>query len=105
MQNPYAQARFLNSCAHLAQLPADELGEVAFAGRSNAGKSSAMNTLCAQKHLARVSKTPGRTQMINLFEVPGGRFADLPGYGYARVKRSLRESWGDLIGAYLDGRE
>jgi GTP-binding protein len=104
MQNPFAQAAFITSCAVLKQLPDDALPEIAFGGRSNAGKSSALNTLCGRRKLARVSKTPGRTQMINLFSVPGGRFADLPGYGYAKVARSLRESWGDLIGAYLDGR-
>lgn len=105
MQNPFARAQFLTSCARLDQLPADDLPEVAFAGRSNAGKSSALNLICGQKGLARVSKTPGRTQMINLFEVPGGRFADLPGYGYADVPRPLRESWGELVGGYLRSRE
>src|SRR5688572_15505582 len=104
MVNPFARATFLTSCAALKQLPPDAVPEIAFAGRSNAGKSSALNTLCVQKHLARVSKTPGRTQMINLFDVPGGRFADLPGYGYAKVARNLREGWGELIGAYLEGR-
>lgn len=105
IQNPFAQATFLISCASLAQLPPDALPEVAFAGRSNAGKSSALNALCQQKQLARVSKTPGRTQMINLFGVPGARLADLPGYGYAAVPRGMRAAWGDLIGAYLEGRE
>ncbi|HUP90850.1 MAG TPA: ribosome biogenesis GTP-binding protein YihA/YsxC [Solimonas sp.] len=104
MQNPFASAHFLNSCAGLDQLPQDEVAEIAFAGRSNAGKSSALNLICNQKHLARVSKTPGRTQLINLFEVPGGRFADLPGYGYADVSREMRAGWGRLIGAYLEGR-
>lgn len=104
MLNPFAQARFLLSCAQLAQLPADALPEIAFAGRSNAGKSSALNLLCNQKQLARVSKTPGRTQLINLFEVPGGRFADLPGYGYAAVPREVRADWGKLVGRYLESR-
>ncbi|WP_051362233.1 ribosome biogenesis GTP-binding protein YihA/YsxC [Solimonas soli] len=102
--NPLAGAAFLLSCAKLTQLPADGLPEIAFAGRSNAGKSSALNTLCGQKQLARVSKTPGRTQLINLFDVPGGRFADLPGYGFAEVPKDVSQSWGRLIGDYLQGR-
>lgn len=103
--NPFAQARFLISCADLAQLPRDDLPEIAFAGRSNAGKSSALNALCSHKQLARVSKTPGRTQLINLFEIPGqGRFADLPGYGYAEVPMPMRKSWGKLIGSYVEVR-
>lgn len=103
--NPFAGARFLLSCAGLEQLPADGRPEFAFAGRSNAGKSSALNRLCGAGALARVSKTPGRTQLINLFEVPGGRFADLPGYGYAKVSKEQRQSWGALIGNYLESRE
>jgi GTP-binding protein len=103
--NPFAGARFLLSCAGLEQLPDDRLPEFAFAGRSNAGKSSALNRLCGHNALARVSKTPGRTQLINLFEIPGGRFADLPGYGYAKVSKAQRESWGALIGQYLESRE
>nr|WP_245732419.1 ribosome biogenesis GTP-binding protein YihA/YsxC [Solimonas aquatica] len=92
------------SCAQLTQLPADGLPEIAFAGRSNAGKSSALNTLCSHKQLARVSKTPGRTQLINLFNVAGGRFVDLPGYGFAKVPKDIRRDWGRLIGDYLEGR-
>lgn len=103
-RNPFAGAQFLLSCAKLTQLPADGLPEIAFAGRSNAGKSSAMNALCGQKQLARVSKTPGRTQLINLFNVPGGRFVDLPGYGFAEVPKDVRHGWGRLIGDYLEGR-
>lgn len=103
--NPFAQAQFLLSCAGLEQLPRDDLPEVAFAGRSNAGKSSALNTLCNHKQLARVSKTPGRTQLINLFAISqGGRFADLPGYGYAKVPIPMRDSWGKLIGSYVEIR-
>jgi GTP-binding protein len=103
--NPFAQARFLISCADLQQLPRDEQPEIAFAGRSNAGKSSALNAICTHKQLARVSKTPGRTQLINLFEIPGiGRFADLPGYGYAEVPAAMRKGWGKLIGSYVDVR-
>lgn len=103
--NPFAQAQFLLSCAELAQLPRDDLPEVAFAGRSNAGKSSALNTLCNHKQLARVSKTPGRTQLINLFGIGDrGRFVDLPGYGYAKVPIPVRDSWGRLVGSYVEVR-
>lgn len=106
MQNPFAQARFLLSCAQLGQLPHDDRPEVAFAGRSNAGKSSALNALCGRHALARVSKTPGRTQMINLFALSGGqRLADLPGYGYASVPEPVRRSWGKLVGGYVETRE
>ncbi|TJY58784.1 YihA family ribosome biogenesis GTP-binding protein [Sinimarinibacterium sp. CAU 1509] len=103
--NPIAGARFLLSCARLNQLPTDARPEVAFVGRSNAGKSSALNALCGQKALARVSKTPGRTQLINLFEAAQGRIADLPGYGYAKVPKDISRDWGKLIGAYLENRE
>ena len=103
--NPFARAGFLLSCADLQQLPRDEQPEIAFAGRSNAGKSSALNAICSHKQLARVSKTPGRTQLINLFGVPGGRFADLPGYGYAEVPEQVRRDWGKLIGSYLEDRQ
>lgn len=92
------------SAAKLNQLPEDELPELAFVGRSNAGKSSALNALCQKKALARVSKTPGRTQLINLFDVPGGRLIDLPGYGFAAVPGSVRQDWGKLIGGYLETR-
>lgn len=103
--NPLAHAQFLTSAARLAQLPADERPEAAFAGRSNAGKSSAMNALCGVKQLARVSKTPGRTQLINLFGLPcGARLVDLPGYGYAEVPETLRRSWNALVGGYLESR-
>jgi len=103
--NPFARAEFRISCADLQQLPRDEQPEIAFAGRSNAGKSSALNTICNHKQLARVSKTPGRTQLINLFEIPNiGRFADLPGYGYAEVPAAMRKGWGQLIGNYVDVR-
>lgn len=103
--NPFARAGFLLSCADLQQLPRDEAPEIAFAGRSNAGKSSALNAICSHKQLARVSKTPGRTQLINLFDIPNiGRFADLPGYGYAEVPAAVRKGWGKLIGTYVDIR-
>ncbi len=87
----FAQASFLMSAARLAQLPQDDIVEIAFAGRSNAGKSSALNKLCGIRALARVSKTPGRTQLINLFalQVPA-RMVDLPGYGFAQVPEAIR---------------
>lgn len=107
-QNPFNSARFLLSGAELAQLPRDEQPELAFAGRSNAGKSSALNALCGHKALARVSKTPGRTQLINLFDLEGStppaRLADLPGYGYAKVPREVSRDWGRLIGSYIESR-
>lgn len=105
MLNPFTQARFMMSCAKLPQLPSDHHPEIAFAGRSNAGKSSALNALCGKRALARVSKTPGRTQLINLFELADGRrLADLPGYGYAHVPVPVRLSWGQLIGGYVETR-
>lgn len=103
--NPFAHARFLTSAAQLAQLPPPDRPELAFAGRSNAGKSSALNKLCDHRQLARVSKTPGRTQLLNFFELPSGRLVDLPGYGFARAPRNLREGWGELIEGYLASRE
>ena len=103
--NPFALARFLTSAAQLSQLPPPDRPELAFAGRSNAGKSSALNALCGRKQLARVSKTPGRTQLLNFFELPSGRLVDLPGYGFAKAPRSLREGWGELIEGYLASRE
>lgn len=103
--NPFAQARFLMSAARLVQLPQDDIGEVAFAGRSNAGKSSALNTLCGMRTLARVSKTPGRTQLINLFALSArGRLVDLPGYGFAQVPEAIRRQWGALVGGYIETR-
>ncbi|OOZ40477.1 YihA family ribosome biogenesis GTP-binding protein [Solemya elarraichensis gill symbiont] len=95
------------SAAALAQLPTcDEAFEVAFAGRSNAGKSSAINTLTNQKSLARTSKTPGRTQLINLFSLDENRrLVDLPGYGFAKVHSSIREQWRGLLSNYIEQRE
>lgn len=93
------------SAARLVQLPQDDIGEVAFAGRSNAGKSSALNTLCGMRTLARVSKTPGRTQLINLFALSArGRLVDLPGYGFAQVPEAIRRQWGALVGGYIETR-
>lgn len=103
--NPFRQTCYLLSAHRLAQLPADEGIEVAIAGRSNAGKSSALNALTGQKSLARTSKTPGRTQQIVLFGVGAGRrIADLPGYGFAKVPRSLKEHWQVVMEAYFQQR-
>lgn len=94
------------SVAQLRQLPGDGLPEVAFAGRSNAGKSSAINTLCRRRNLARTSRTPGRTQLLNLFRLgEQGRLVDLPGYGYARVPENVRKGWRKLIGGYLENSQ
>src|SRR5579864_6755071 len=99
MNNPnYQKATFLLSAASLHQLPTDEGIEVAFVGRSNAGKSSVLNQLTQNKKLARVSKTPGRTQHINLFGLDETRrLADLPGYGYAKVPPSVKKKWQTLL--------
>ncbi|MBE2294103.1 MAG: YihA family ribosome biogenesis GTP-binding protein [Phycisphaerales bacterium] len=97
--------RFLRGVNALNQLPPDTGREVAFAGRSNAGKSSAINRLTDQRGLARVSKTPGRTQLLNFFVVkPERHLVDLPGYGYARVPDSIRRHWGELLKRYLHER-
>jgi len=105
--NPfYHQARFLTSAAELHQCPLDAGIEVAFAGRSNAGKSSALNVLCQQKSLARTSKTPGRTQLINFFELDQERrLVDLPGYGYAKVAESVKRQWQGALASYLEQRQ
>ena len=102
----YRQACFLTSVASIRGLPADRGREVAFAGRSNAGKSSAINALTGRRHLARTSRTPGRTRLINFFELDEERrLVDLPGYGYAKVPRSMSREWGALVGKYLESRE
>ncbi|MBT9098112.1 YihA family ribosome biogenesis GTP-binding protein [Methylovulum psychrotolerans] len=105
--NPiYHQAKFINSSPHLKDTPADEGLEIAFAGRSNAGKSSAINTLTRQNGLARISKTPGRTQMLNFFEISEQlRFVDLPGYGYAKVPVAVKRDWHKLMETYLTSRK
>jgi GTP-binding protein len=104
--NPYREARYVISAHHLRQLPTDSGYEVAFAGRSNAGKSSAINTLTEQKALARTSKTPGRTQQIVIFELDEQRrIADLPGYGYAKVPEKLRAHWRQVMQRYFETRE
>ena len=102
-------ARFLTTASRLDQLPDGELPEIAFVGRSNAGKSTAINRLAQQKRLAFASRTPGRTQHINLFEVgpkdqPDTLFADLPGYGYAAVERSAKLRWQEVMSDYLQLR-
>jgi len=98
-------ATFYITAHHLADLPPPLGPEIAFAGRSNAGKSSAINTLVDHNRLAFVSKTPGRTQQINFFSLPGGAFlVDLPGYGYAKVQRELRAHWEQLLSTYLQTR-
>jgi len=98
----YRQARFLISAGRASQFPATGGCEVAFAGRSNAGKSSAINTLCDNRSLAKTSKTPGRTRLINFFELDGGRrLTDLPGYGYARVPETMKLEWQSLLEDYL----
>ncbi|WP_407644470.1 ribosome biogenesis GTP-binding protein YihA/YsxC [Dongshaea marina] len=94
------------SAPDLSKLPKDDSIEVAFAGRSNAGKSSALNALTQQKNLARTSKTPGRTQLINLFEMePGKMLVDLPGYGYAKVPLEVKKHWQKALSEYLQHRE
>ncbi|MGR8981161.1 MAG: ribosome biogenesis GTP-binding protein YihA/YsxC [Gammaproteobacteria bacterium] len=105
--NPvYHQAKFINSSPHLSNVPPDQGREVAFAGRSNAGKSSAINTLTGQNALARISKTPGRTQMLNFFEInERQRFVDLPGYGYAKVPEAVKKKWHELMEKYLNQRK
>ena len=104
--NPFRIARYVLSAHHLQQLPQDRGIEVAVAGRSNAGKSSAINVLTDQKSLARTSKTPGRTQQIVIFELDQDRrIADLPGYGYARVSATLKAHWRTLMQRYFQTRQ
>jgi len=104
--NPvYHQAKFLISAAKLSQTPTDEGMEVAFAGRSNAGKSSALNVMCQQKSLARTSKTPGRTQLLNFFSIDEQRrLVDLPGYGFAKVSEQVKKQWQQALADYLENR-
>ncbi|MGL9760565.1 MAG: ribosome biogenesis GTP-binding protein YihA/YsxC [Symbiopectobacterium sp.] len=105
MMHNYNITHFITSVPDIRHLPADSGIEVAFAGRSNAGKSSALNTLTNQKSLSRTSKTPGRTQLIKLFEVTdGARLVDLPGYGYAEVAEEMKRKWRKALGEYLKKR-
>lgn len=101
-----SKATFTISAPDIRKLPEDSGIEVAFAGRSNAGKSSALNTLTNQKGLARTSKTPGRTQLINVFEIAENkRLIDLPGYGFAKVPLEMKNKWQKALGEYLEKRE
>ena len=107
MPNPFARADYLLAAHNARQLPPDEGHEVAFAGRSNAGKSSALNALCGRNALARVSKTPGRTQQLVYFALPpfeGRHLVDLPGYGYAKVPQDLQAHWQAFIHNYFETR-
>ncbi len=97
----FAHAAFLRAAGRGSELPPPGPPEIAFAGRSNVGKSSAINALVGRKALARSSKTPGRTQTINFYALAEARLVDLPGYGYARVPQALRMQWRELVGAYL----
>lgn len=106
MSELYRKAHYTISATQLSELPQDQGIEVAFAGRSNAGKSSAINTITDQKSLARISKTPGRTQMINFFELDANRsLVDLPGYGYAKVPEKMKIRWQQTLGKYLETRK
>ncbi|MDR3392144.1 MAG: ribosome biogenesis GTP-binding protein YihA/YsxC [Sulfuriferula sp.] len=103
--NFFQPAVFYTTVNHLRDLPVESHAEVAFAGRSNAGKSSAINTLANRTRLAFVSKTPGRTQHINYFSLGGQRYlVDLPGYGYAKVPGVIKDHWRELLGDYLTQR-
>jgi GTP-binding protein len=103
---PFASATFVISVHDPRELPAPTLPEIAFAGRSNAGKSSAINTLAGKRRLAFVSKTPGRTQLLNFFSLGGAGFlVDLPGYGYAGVPGAVRDHWKYMVGTYVGTRE
>ena len=106
-RNFFLHTKFLTSAFSLKDLP-DDIGlEVAFCGRSNSGKSSVLNAITGNKKLAKTSKTPGRTQAINIFSIDPRntqRIADLPGYGFAKVSKQIRKNWGKLIGLYLNTR-
>ncbi len=101
----YPDAHFIKSANAPRQFPPDSGAEVAVAGRSNAGKSSAINVIVNRRQFARTSKTPGRTQLVNFFELrPGQRLVDLPGYGFARVSDAMRRHWGMLLAGYFETR-
>ena len=102
----YPEARFIKSADAAKQFVPDTGREVAVAGRSNAGKSSAINVIVNRRQFARTSKTPGRTQLVNFFELrEGERLVDLPGYGYAKVSDSMRRHWGRLLAQYFEVRQ
>jgi GTP-binding protein len=106
MKNHYQQSRFLLGTPDMRCAPVDSGAEVAFAGRSNAGKSSALNVITGQRSLARISKAPGRTREINFFEVRDNlRLVDLPGYGYAKVSKAIQKQWQQNIARYLETRQ
>ncbi|UCD82593.1 MAG: YihA family ribosome biogenesis GTP-binding protein [Desulfobacterales bacterium] len=99
-------AEFITSASRPSQYPTADLPEIAFSGRSNVGKSSLINTLVNRKNLVKTSSTPGRTQLINFFDINGKlTFVDLPGYGYARVPAAVKKKWGPMIETYLAGRK
>ena len=99
-------AKFVTSAAKKSQYPPEGLPEIAFAGRSNVGKSSLINVLVNRKRLVKTSSTPGRTQLVNFFDINDYiTFVDLPGYGYARVPASVKKKWGPMIETYLSGRD
>jgi len=103
--SPFSHAAFLAAVGPSAPLPEEGPAEIAFAGRSNVGKSSAINALAARRRLAFASKTPGRTQTLNFFDLGGAaRLVDLPGYGFAKVPAQVRAQWRELVGAYFAAR-
>ena len=102
----FNKTKFMQSASNITESPDDTGSEVAFVGRSNSGKSSAINVIVNQKNLARISKTPGRTQLINFFEVDKQhRLVDLPGYGYAKTSKKQQKEWGFMISEYLKYRQ
>ena len=102
----FNRTKFMQSASNITESPDDTGSEVAFVGRSNSGKSSAINVIVNQKNLARISKTPGRTQLINFFEVDKqNRLVDLPGYGYAKTSKKQQKEWGFIISEYLKYRQ
>ena len=106
MKNIFARTQFLTSAHKISQLPEDTGLEIAIAGRSNAGKSTTLNTLVGNKKLAKVSKTPGRTQLLNCFDLGDNmRLVDLPGYGYAKVPKKIKAHWQHEINLYLQKRK